>query len=57
MCSQTVTAADDMSPVYDDIRVRYTAGRQEDPSIARQIQAALGDARSVRNVGAGGWSL
>jgi len=39
--------------VYDEIGVDYTANRQADPRIARQIHSALGDARSVVNVGAG----
>jgi SAM-dependent methyltransferase len=43
----------DPSPQYDRIGVGYTATRRSDPRIARQIHNALGDARSVVNVGAG----
>jgi SAM-dependent methyltransferase len=38
---------------YDSIGVGYTGVRREDPRIAARIRAALGDARSVLNVGAG----
>ena len=38
---------------YDTIGRTYTATRRADPRIERQIHAALGDARSVVNVGAG----
>jgi hypothetical protein len=38
---------------YDSIGVGYAAVRREDPRIAARIRAALGDARSVVNVGAG----
>jgi len=38
---------------YDEIGRTYTATRQEDPRIAAQLHAALGDARTVVNVGAG----
>jgi SAM-dependent methyltransferase len=41
------------SALYDRIGRSYTATRGEDPRIARAIQAALGDARTVLNVGAG----
>jgi SAM-dependent methyltransferase len=40
-------------PVYDHIGVGYTATRRADPYIAQRIMEALGDARSVVNVGAG----
>jgi SAM-dependent methyltransferase len=40
-------------PLYDDIGGGYTATRQTDPRLARAIWTALGDARSVLNVGAG----
>ena len=40
-------------PVYDRIGVRYAATRRPDPRIAGAIVAALGDARTVVNVGAG----
>ena len=39
--------------LYDDIGTTYTAMRRTDPRIAEQIWAALGDARTVLNVGAG----
>lgn len=39
--------------LYDSIGKGYTAVRREDPRIAARIRAALGDARSVLNVGAG----
>src|SRR5215208_3122042 len=38
---------------YDTLGVGYAAVRQEDPRLAARIRAALGDARSVLNVGAG----
>ncbi len=41
---------------YDTLGVGYTAVRQEDPRLAARIRAALGDARSVLNVGAGAGS-
>ncbi|HKE79984.1 MAG TPA: class I SAM-dependent methyltransferase [Solirubrobacteraceae bacterium] len=39
--------------VYDSIGRSYTATRQTEPRIAARIWAALGDARTVVNVGAG----
>jgi len=42
--------------LYDRIGVGYTSTRREDPSIAAAIHAALGDARTVVNVGAGAGS-
>ncbi len=45
-----------MSHLYDRIGQGYTAVRREDPRIAAQIHAALGDARTVVNVGAGAGS-
>jgi SAM-dependent methyltransferase len=39
--------------LYDTIGVTYTMTRSTDPRIAAQIWAALGDARTVLNVGAG----
>jgi len=41
---------------YDRIGVTYTATRQPDPRVGALIGAALGDARSVINVGAGAGS-
>jgi SAM-dependent methyltransferase len=44
-----------MSPaqVYDSIGATYSATRRTEPRIAERIWAALGDARTVVNVGAG----
>ncbi|GIH22671.1 hypothetical protein Aph01nite_09810 [Acrocarpospora phusangensis] len=39
--------------LYDTIGANYTATRRTEPRIAAQIWAALGDARTVLNVGAG----
>jgi SAM-dependent methyltransferase len=39
--------------LYDRIGASYGAGRRTDPRIAARIWAALGDARTVLNVGAG----
>ncbi|NYJ76025.1 class I SAM-dependent methyltransferase [Allobranchiibius huperziae] len=39
--------------LYDTIGATYTATRRTDPRIAARIWAALGDARTVLNVGAG----
>ncbi|MER7667490.1 class I SAM-dependent methyltransferase [Kitasatospora sp. NPDC096128] len=41
------------APVYDRIGVGYSAVRRPDPRWAQAVRAALGDARSVLNVGAG----
>jgi SAM-dependent methyltransferase len=41
------------SPIYDRIGQRYTTNRRSDPRIRRAIERALGDARTVVNVGAG----
>lgn len=40
-------------PRYEEIGRTYAATRRTDPRIASQIRTALGDARSVVNVGAG----
>ena len=40
-------------PLYDRIGTTYTSTRRSDPRIERAIHDALGDARSVVNVGAG----
>jgi SAM-dependent methyltransferase len=45
-----------VSELYDEIGVGYTTTRQPDPRIERAIHAALGDAASVVNVGAGAGS-
>lgn len=42
-----------MNALYDTIGLKYAELRKPDARIARQIHAALGDARSVLNVGAG----
>jgi SAM-dependent methyltransferase len=42
-----------VSHLYDRIGLGYTAVRREDPTIAAAIHAALGDARTIVNVGAG----
>jgi SAM-dependent methyltransferase len=39
--------------LYDTIGATYTATRRTEPRVAAQIWAALGDARTVLNVGAG----
>lgn len=43
-------------PRYDDIGVGYARTRREDPRFRALIDAALGDARTVVNVGAGAGS-
>jgi SAM-dependent methyltransferase len=42
-----------MEPVYDSIGVGYANQRRTDPRIEARIAAALGEARTVLNVGAG----
>lgn len=42
-----------MNDLYDTIGINYAHLRQPDPRIARRIKAALGDAQTVLNVGAG----
>lgn len=44
------------APAYDRIGLSYAEHRRADPRIAERIWAALGDARSVANVGAGSGS-
>src|SRR5438128_8404076 len=39
--------------LYDTIGATYTVTRRTEPRIASQVWAALGDARTVLNVGAG----
>jgi ubiquinone/menaquinone biosynthesis C-methylase UbiE len=41
------------APLYDTIGAAYTATRRTEPRIAAQVWAALGDAETVLNVGAG----
>jgi SAM-dependent methyltransferase len=43
-------------PAYDRIGIGYTAARQPEPRIAARVEAALGDAETVLNVGAGAGS-
>ena len=43
-------------PTYDELGRGYAGVRREDPRIAARIGAALGDARTVLNVGAGAGS-
>ena len=45
-----------MPPLYDTIGLNYARLRQPDPRIAQRIDTALGDARTVINVGAGAGS-
>jgi SAM-dependent methyltransferase len=42
-----------IEPLYDTIGATYTVTRRTEPRIAAQVWAALGDARTVLNVGAG----
>ncbi|MFC8043334.1 DUF1330 domain-containing protein [Nocardia sp. NPDC057353] len=44
------------APRYDEIGTRYAHLRREDPAIRDRVHAALGEARSVLNVGAGAGS-
>jgi hypothetical protein len=39
--------------IYDTIGATYTSTRRPDPRIAARIHAALGDAETVINIGAG----
>ena len=41
------------APRYDWLGTTYTATRREDPELAGQIHTALGDGRTLLNVGAG----
>ena len=43
-------------PVYDQLGRGYAERRRPDPRIATRIDRALGDARTVVNVGAGAGS-
>ncbi len=45
-----------MTALYDTIGIDYAKLRNPDPRIAQQLHAALGDAKSVLNVGAGSGS-
>src|SRR3954466_10119444 len=44
------------APLYDSIGATYTVTRRTEPRIAAQVWAALGDAQTVLNVGAGAGS-
>ena len=44
------------SPLYDQIGIGYAKNRRPDPRWSARILEALGDARSVLNVGAGAGS-
>lgn len=44
------------TPLYDAIGEGYATTRQADPRIAAAIERALGDARTILNVGAGAGS-
>jgi SAM-dependent methyltransferase len=45
-----------MSARYDQIGIGYGTTRREDPALQRLIESALGDARTIVNVGAGAGS-
>src|SRR5689334_16400268 len=49
-------AAQDLPARYDRIGTNYAQKRQADPTITALIEEALGDARTVVNVGAGAGS-
>jgi SAM-dependent methyltransferase len=49
----TVSPDSPAAHVYNEIGVKYTTNRQPDPRIEQHVLDALGDARSVVNVGAG----
>lgn len=44
------------APRYDDIGAGYANTRREDPALAERVREALGEARTVVNVGAGAGS-
>jgi SAM-dependent methyltransferase len=50
------SAADRQPPRYERIGIGYALTRRQDPRLADRIRAALGDARTVVNVGAGAGS-
>jgi len=50
------SAADHQTPRYERIGLGYARTRREDPRLAERIHRALGDARTVVNVGAGAGS-
>ena len=53
MAGVVTTRFAEVDPRYDQIGIGYARTRREDPRLAAMIHAALGDARSVVNVGAG----
>ena len=53
MCSSASPAMPEASPLYDTIGLDYANLRRADRRIAAAIEGALGDARTVLNVGAG----
>ena len=44
------------TPRYEQIGLGYAKTRREDPALREAIHAALGDARTIVNVGAGAGS-
>src|SRR5258708_3113579 len=54
--SVNAVKADDAGARYERIGAGYASTRRTDPAIAARIDAALGDARTVVNVGAGAGS-
>jgi SAM-dependent methyltransferase len=52
-CDQKKGGAMSGAQLYDTIGATYTVTRRTEPRIAAQVWAALGDARTVLNVGAG----
>jgi SAM-dependent methyltransferase len=50
------SAADSRTPRYERIGLGYARTRREDPRLAERIHRALGEARTVVNVGAGAGS-
>jgi SAM-dependent methyltransferase len=48
-----ITAMAERAPLYDRIGTTYATSRRADPRIAEALRAALGDAETVLNVGAG----
>jgi len=54
--SARLVHADFPQPAYDTMGLGYQPVRQPDPRLASRITAALGDSRTVINVGAGAGS-
>ena len=55
-CAAIAAVSDPQPHVYDRIGIGYASMRRADERIARRIRAALGDAGSILNVGAGSGS-